>query len=100
MKRLLLCVIVVSFVLTSSVSFAAMPWQKDTKVSLENVTKDSVIDKVGDWFATRGKTDDEKQAILAQRRTQRASEKAQAEAAKAKAQLEKKMAETKKAIGK
>lgn len=33
--------------------------------------RDSIIDKVGDWFATVGKSDVDKQIILADRRTKR-----------------------------
>ena len=33
--------------------------------------RDSIIDKVGDWFATIGKSDVDKQIIIADRRTKR-----------------------------
>ncbi|HOW59154.1 MAG TPA: hypothetical protein PLO78_05445 [Candidatus Omnitrophota bacterium] len=61
-------------------------------------TKDTPIDQAGDWFATLGKKDVEKQAVLAQRKAdrltacaKRQAEKAAKEAQKAGNDLKKKM---------
>ncbi len=45
--------------------------------------KDNPIDQVGDWFATMGKSGMEKDAILAQRKGERAAKFAEHEARKA-----------------
>ena len=76
-----------------------------------NISKDSVIDRAGDWFATRGKDGVEKKAMLAERKAQRASKRATKEAAKqkkiagkeaakAKKEAERKMKEMKKSFKK
>ncbi len=61
-------------------------------------TKDTPIDQMGDWFATLGKKDLEKDSVLAQRKadrvaacTKREAEKAAKEAEKAGKDLKKKM---------
>lgn len=58
---------------------------------------DNVIDKAGDWWATRGKEDPEKSIILAQRQSARAAKRAEKEMKKASQQMQKDM---KKAWGK
>jgi len=58
---------------------------------------DNVIDKTGDWWATRGKQEPEKGLILAQRRAERAAKKADKEMKKATKNMQKDM---KKAWGK
>lgn len=40
---------------------------------------DTAVEKVGDWLATVGKSSDEKDAIIAQRRAERAAKKMQKE---------------------
>jgi regulator of protease activity HflC (stomatin/prohibitin superfamily) len=82
MKKVIALVLALSFALTVP-AFAQM---KDIKgpsaQALAKASDDSVVDKVGDWFATRGKSDQEKQAILMQRRGARTAEKAQKQAEK------------------
>jgi Skp family chaperone for outer membrane proteins len=46
----------------------------------EHASDEAVFNRVSDWFATVGKNDEEKQAILAERKAKRASEKAKKEA--------------------
>ena len=49
-------------------------------VSTPRVSADNVVDTIGDWVATIGKQDLEKQAILTQRKAQRQAAQAQREA--------------------
>jgi len=55
----------------------------------EHASDQAIFNRVGDWFATIGKSPEEKEAILAERRAKRAAEKAEKEAEKAKKQTEK-----------
>jgi len=65
-----------------------------------NISQDSVIDRAGDWVATRGKDGVEKKAVLAERKAQRASKRASKEAAKQKKIAKKEAAKAKKAAEK
>lgn len=57
--------------------------------AVEKASDEAVFNRVGDWFATVGKSDTEKEAILAERKAKRAAEKAQKELEKQKKLLEK-----------
>ena len=39
----------------------------------QNVTQDSIVDRIGDWFATVGKSGMEKQMVVTQRQMARAA---------------------------
>lgn len=52
---------------------------------------DSIIDKAGDWWATRGRQEPEKSLILTQRQTERAAKRAEKEMKKASHQMKKDM---------
>ncbi|MBN1526593.1 MAG: hypothetical protein JW919_03295 [Candidatus Omnitrophica bacterium] len=78
MKRLTALVVVAVFI---AMSLVATPVYAD----------DSVIDKVGDWWATRGKQDPEKSMILTQRRMERAAKKADKEMKKSSKEMGKSM---------
>ncbi len=54
-------------------------------------SQDSIVDKVGDWFALLGKSEDEKEMIAARRRAARISERMRKEAAKSMEEFNKKM---------
>ena len=51
------------------IGFAVMP----AKVYAADQGGDTIVDKVSDWFATMGKSGNDKDVILFQRRTERAS---------------------------
>lgn len=53
------------------------------------VYAESIFDKAGDWWATRGKSEPEKSLILAQRQSSRAAKRAENELRKASKQMEK-----------
>ena len=52
---------------------------------------DNIIDKAGDWWATRGKKDPEKSLIIAHRQSLRAAKRAEKEMKKASQQMQKDM---------
>jgi len=78
MKRYIVIIVLAVFV---AASFCAMPVY----------AQDNVIDKVGDWVATRGKNEPEKSMILAQRKSERAAKRAEKEMGKQSKQMEKGM---------
>ena len=78
MKRLMALVVAVVFI---AMSLAAMPVYAD----------DNVIDKAGDWWATRGKQEPEKSMILAQRKMERAAKRAEKEMKKSSKEMGKSM---------
>ena len=83
MKRYIAAVVAVVFL---ALSLMAMPVYAE----------DNVLDKVGDWWATRGKQEPEKSLILTQRKSERAAKRAEQEMKKASEQMQKGM---KKAFG-
>ena len=58
--------------------------------------EDNVIDKVGDWWSTRGKQEPEKSLILTQRKAERTAKRAEKELQKSSKEMQKSM---KKAFG-
>lgn len=57
----------------------------------EHASEQAVFVRVSDWFATLGKSEEEKNSILAQRKAERAAKRAEQEAAKGLKQAEKEM---------
>jgi cytochrome c-type biogenesis protein CcmH/NrfG len=78
MKRLMALAVVVVFI---AMSLVAMPVYAD----------DNVLDKAGDWWATRGKQEPEKSMILAQRKMERAAKRAEKEMKKSSKEMGKSM---------
>ena len=60
-------------------------------VAMPVYAQDNVIDKAGDWIATRGKQEPEKSLILAQRRSDRAAKRAEKAMRKQSKEMEKSM---------
>ena len=98
MKRRISGMLIICFFAVNIPVFAQeAPRQKGASATAyEHASDEAVFHRVGDWFATVGKTDQEKEEILAQRKAQRAVKKAQKEARKAQKQVEKKSEEAKK----
>lgn len=63
--------------------------------ALQCASEQSIFNRVSDWFATVGKPEEKKQAILAQRQAERAAKRAEKEALKARKEAEKKAKEFK-----
>lgn len=99
MKKLVILAVLVCFV------FSAMPAvsshaQGKSGVSSSSIADDSAIDKIGDWFATRGKSDAEKQKMLAERKMKRVAERAQKKAERGQKEAQKQMQKQKKEMNK
>ena len=69
-------------------------------MAYEKASDESMINRAGDWFATRGKSDQEKQAILNQRKAKRAADKLKKQANKEAKQAKAKMDKAGKGMGK
>jgi len=101
MKKVLALLLILVFALGTIPAFSAPLGQKGASAqALANASDESVFNRVGDWFATRGKSDTEKQQILAERKVKRTAEKVQKEAQRQKKELEKQAKKTKVEAGK
>ncbi|NQT32049.1 MAG: hypothetical protein HQ594_00065 [Candidatus Omnitrophica bacterium] len=89
MKKLIVLLMVFVFVAGTVPAFAARDIKGASPKAYGQASDEAVFNRVGDWFATVGKSDEEKQAIIAQRKVERAKKKAMKEAEKKKKQMEK-----------
>ena len=97
MKKVVALLLVFAFAVGTIPAYAAPRGASST--AMEKASDEAIFHRVGDWFATVGKSSEEKQAILAERKAKRAAAKAQKQAAKAQKELQKKMKATKKSFG-
>jgi len=90
MRRVVVCILVLTFVVGMGVvpAFAQRGQKGPSARAVERASDEAVFHRIGDWFATRGKSEDEKKAMLAERKTKRAAERAQKEAEKKKREME------------
>ncbi|MEA3488770.1 MAG: hypothetical protein U9R44_00305 [Candidatus Omnitrophota bacterium] len=101
MKRILTLLLVFTIVLGTVPAYAAQKGSKGASATAyEHASDEAVFHRVGDWFATRGKSEEEKQAILAERKAKRAAKRAQKEAARQKKIAEKEARKAQKAMNK
>ena len=95
MKKWIVLVLALAAIIITSSSFAAEGGAKGASAqAYEHASDNAIFNRVGDWFATRGKSEPEKSAILAERKAKRAVDRAQKELEKRNKELAK---ETKKA---
>jgi len=64
----------------------------------EKASDEAIFHRVGDWFATRGKSEEESLAIIAERKAARAAKRAQKEAVKQKRKMKKEAKQAQKKI--
>ncbi|MGD9015697.1 MAG: hypothetical protein PVI33_06720 [Candidatus Omnitrophota bacterium] len=89
MKRLIGIVIVLSLILSACPAFAAKGGEKGASArAYERASEQAVFHRISDWFATIGKSKEEKAKILQERKAKRAAKQAEKEARKAKEQAE------------
>lgn len=111
MKKLVAIILVLSFALTLPALMQQASAKGASSTAMEKASDEAVFHRVGDWFATRGKTGAEKDAILAERKAQRAAKRAQKEmekqqkiaakeAKRAQKEMDKQMKGMKKELGK
>ncbi|MFC1809351.1 hypothetical protein ACFL3D_04440 [Candidatus Omnitrophota bacterium] len=89
MKKLS-ALIVVGILVLSPLAFAGKGGEKGASdAALEHASDQAIFNRTADWFATIGKSGEEKEAILAERKATRAEKRLQKEAKKAKKQADK-----------
>ena len=89
MKKVAVFILVVAFLIGTVPAFAAQGQKGASAKAMERASDEAVFHRVGDWFATRGKSEEEKQAIIAERKAERTAKRAQKEVEKQKKQMEK-----------
>jgi putative protein kinase ArgK-like GTPase of G3E family len=76
-KKLICLSVALSLIMFASSVFAAKGSERRVGVqAYQNAGGQSIFNRVSDWFATVGKSDQEKAKILAERRTKRAKQRA------------------------
>jgi hypothetical protein len=89
MKKFLVLLVALSIMITSMPVFAAQGRKGASDQALDKASDEAVFNRIGDWFATVGKSDSEKKAVLAERKTKRTAERAQKQAEKKKREMKK-----------
>jgi hypothetical protein len=96
MRIFLALIVIFCFLVVPVSTFAEKKGTKGaSQKAIGNASDEAVFNRVGDWFATIGKSDQEKEKILVERKVIRAKKKAKKKAEKAAAKAEKKMKEAK-----
>ena len=96
-KSILLTLVLCLTVLLSTPAFAARSGDKGAdEKAYEHASDNAIFNRISDWFATRGKSEEEKEAIIAERKVKRAQKKAEKEIRKAKKKAEKEARKVKK----
>tara|TARA_B100000315_G_C14221216_1_gene426557 strand:+ start:204 stop:515 length:312 start_codon:yes stop_codon:yes gene_type:complete len=97
MRNAIIGILVLILIASSMPLFAAQGGRKGASdKAYEHASDQAIFHRVGDWFATRGKSDKEKKAILTERKAKRKAAHVQKEAKKHKRKMEKKGSKMKK----
>jgi len=85
------------FILSGSIhGFAAESSSKGASAkAYEHASDEAVFNRVSDWFATRGKSDEEKKAIIAERKAKREAKRLEKETRKREKAMKNKMKKNK-----
>lgn len=81
MRRVTVGFLIALFLISGIPAFAAEKGASEK--AYEHASDQSIFNRVGDWFATIGKSPEEKEKILAERKAKRAAKRAEIEAKKA-----------------
>jgi hypothetical protein len=100
MKKIMVLGLAAMMVLSASVSFAAKDAKGASAQAYEHADDQAVFNRVGDWFATVGKSGEEKAKIKAQRKADRAVKRAEKQAQKKAKEAKEKMGKAKKGLDK
>ena len=88
MRKLVVVLLAVVF-LAGTVDCFAQKVKGASERAQERASDEAVFHRVGDWFATVGKSKEEKEKIIQERKATRAAKRAEKEAEKAKIKAEK-----------
>jgi len=81
-KTLTLILCTLALVILITPAYAAKGRKGASNQAYKNASDDAIFNRTGDWFATIGKTGEEKEKIIAERREIRAQKRAQKETRK------------------
>ena len=85
MRKVTVGFLVFLFLVIGMPAFTAEKGEKGaSSKAYEHASEQSIFNRVGDWFATVGKSPEEKEKILQERQAKRAAKRAEQEAKKAK----------------
>lgn len=99
MKKIMVFMLVLTmFVGVFSACAAPKGSKGASETAYEHASDEAIFSRVGDWFATRGKSADEKKAILSERKAKRAADKVKKEAEKQQKKAGKEAAKAKKEV--
>ena len=80
MRKVILISVIVSCTLSCAPLFAAEKGQKGaSSQAYEHASDQAIFNRVSDWFATIGKSKEEKEAIIAERKAKRAQKRTEKE---------------------
>ena len=99
MRKLFIFALAAMLVFSATITFAAKDQKGASAQAREHASDNAIFNRVGDWFATIGKSEEEKQKILTQRKAERAAKRAEKEAKKKAEEAGKKMEKGKKDLG-
>ncbi|MBN1872318.1 MAG: hypothetical protein JW800_07075 [Candidatus Omnitrophica bacterium] len=88
MRKAVVFILVLSFICAVTPSYAAKGRKGASDSAIEHASDEAIFHRVGDWFATVGKSDEEKKVIIAERKAKRAATRAQKTAEKQKRKME------------
>jgi len=90
MKKIAALFLVSVFLIGSmSLCFAQKGQKGASEKAYEHASEEAIFNRVGDWFATVGKSPEEKETIIAERKAKREAKRAEKEARKAQKEAEK-----------
>jgi predicted ribosome quality control (RQC) complex YloA/Tae2 family protein len=98
MKKVITILLVFVFLAGITPVYSAPGKRGASDKAYEHASDEAVFNRVGDWFATRGKSEEEKQAIVAKRKAKRAVKRARKQAEKQKKRAEKEAKKAQKKI--
>jgi len=96
MKKILIFLLAITLLISNIPVFAAQGRKGASDRALERASDKAIFHRITDWFATIGKSEEEKKAILTERKAKRAAQRAQKEAEKQKRIMEKEAKKTQK----
>ena len=101
MKKTSIVIFLSLFIIIALPAFSAEEGKKGaSSKAYEHASENAIFNRVGDWFATIGKSKEEKTKILEERKIERAAKRIEKESRKAKRQAEKKARKVQKKAGK
>lgn len=97
MNKIIMSLVVGVFLLTGTTVFAE---KGASETAQEHASDEAIFNRTGDWFATIGKSKEEKKKILAERKMKRMEEKAARKAEKAMGKADKESGKIRKNMNK